>query len=279
MLRSILIGIDNSASGIAAQELGLRWAKEFDARLTTITNVDGDGDELSAALASATASHNSVELAPISNNLPLLDAGDRDIGKLFGRRCRDEGVACEQIGDVGSPHVQILVEAQNHDIILLGQRSHFEFGRNSDPGRTVRRIIQHCPRPVVVVPAGSKGGNSIVVAYDGSLQASRALGAFAASGLGCRAAVHVVAVGSRQNATRCAERAITFLLSHRIGVTPQIVATSLPPAKVILKKARSLGAGLLVLGAYGQSELREFVLGSVTRTTLEECRVPVFCCH
>ena len=41
----------------------------------------------------------------------------------------------------------------------------------------------------------------------------------------------------------------------------------------------SLDAGMLVMGAYGQSVLREFFLGSVTRMILQECRVPVFCFH
>ena len=33
------------------------------------------------------------------------------------------------------------------------------------------------------------------------------------------------------------------------------------------------------MGAYGQPVLREFLIGSVTRTILKECPVPVFCYH
>ena len=214
MMRSILIGIANSASDIAAQELGVRWAERFDARLTAIRIIDGHRAERAAVLVSAGASHHSADPFRIADNRPMVDAGDWHVEKQFGERCRKAGAALELIGDVASPHVQILLESQNHDIVLLGQRSGFEFGRERDPGQTVARIIQNCPRPVVVVPANSDGGESIVVAYDGSLQASRALWAFEASGLGRGARIHVLTVRAdrqtrpvTQSARSCFSRA------------------------------------------------------------------------
>ncbi len=39
------------------------------------------------------------------------------------------------------------------------------------------------------------------------------------------------------------------------------------------------GAGLLAMGAYGHSRLREFVLGGATRTILEDVRLPVLMSH
>ena len=36
---------------------------------------------------------------------------------------------------------------------------------------------------------------------------------------------------------------------------------------------------MLVMGAYGQPVLREFFIGSVTRTMLRGVRVPIFCFH
>jgi len=280
MLRSILIGIDNTPSGIAAQELGVRWAKRFDARLAGMIIVDSPAVPFSEEVVWAGASDSAAGHARSGEARPVVHDGRRLLENHFAERCRQAGVEFELIGDVGLPHVQIVVEAQNHDIILLGQSSCFEFGCETDPGQTIGRVIQECPRPVVAAPAASGGGESIVVAYDGSLEASRALLAFEASGLGRGADVHVVAVAAlRQDETCCAERAIAFLRSHGIEATPEIVETSLPPAESILKQVQRLDAGLLVIGAYGQPVLRELFLGSVTRTILKECRVPVFCFH
>ena len=110
MMRSILIGIDDSASDIAAQELGVRWAERFNARLTAITIVQGHGAESSADLVSASVSHHSADPVRIADNRPMVDAGDWQIEKQFGERCREAGVTFELIGDVASPHVQILLE-------------------------------------------------------------------------------------------------------------------------------------------------------------------------
>jgi nucleotide-binding universal stress UspA family protein len=48
---------------------------------------------------------------------------------------------------------------------------------------------------------------------------------------------------------------------------------------VILERARQLGARLLVMGVYGQPRLREFFIGSATRTVLRASTVPLFLYH
>jgi nucleotide-binding universal stress UspA family protein len=40
-----------------------------------------------------------------------------------------------------------------------------------------------------------------------------------------------------------------------------------------------MGADLLVMGAYGHSRLREFILGGMTRSLLREMTVPVLLSH
>jgi nucleotide-binding universal stress UspA family protein len=57
------------------------------------------------------------------------------------------------------------------------------------------------------------------------------------------------------------------------------LTSSAPPAVVVLDQALGLGAGLLVMGAYGQPVLREFFLGSATRSLLAECSIPMFLFH
>ena len=131
-----------------------------------------------------------------------------------------------------------------------------------------------------MVPKSPISGEAVMVAYDGSLQAARALAAFETSGLGCSQKVHVVSVAQEhKDAARHADRAVGFLGLHGIEAIPHPVNTSVSTAQVILHKVRYLEAGLLVMGAYGQPVLREFVLGSVTRSVLKESPVPVFCYH
>ena len=80
-------------------------------------------------------------------------------------------------------------------------------------------------------------------------------------------------------ATRRAEHARHFLAQHRVQAVAHPLTSAAPPAVAVLEEARRLGAGLLVMGAYGQPVLREFFLGSVTRSILAACPIPMFLYH
>jgi nucleotide-binding universal stress UspA family protein len=280
MLRSILLGLDSSASGIAALELGVQWSQQLSCRLVGISIVDGPGPSLHEERGSRTASGRGAGSALAAEPGLKVAAGLREIEDAFGRRCNAGGVDHRLVEEVGAPHVQILHVAQEHDLILLGQCSSFAFGWEGTPGETLGKVLQDSPRPVVFVPEPLRMGASIVIAYDGSVEAARGLASFTATGLCGGRAVHVIAAASladRPQAVRYAERAIAFLKNHGIDATSHIVETMREPAEAILKTADGLDAGLLVMGAFGRSALREFILGSVTRTVLKESTIPVFC--
>ena len=47
------------------------------------------------------------------------------------------------------------------------------------------------------------------------------------------------------------------------------------PEKVIAETVRQRGINLLVMGAYGHSRIRQFIVGSTTTTMVRTCLVPV----
>lgn len=93
--------------------------------------------------------------------------------------------------------------------------------------------------------------------------------------------VHLMCVASdgSSEAAGHVRRARLFLKHHLVEAVPHVLEPSASPARLILDQVRRLGAGLLVMGAYGQPVLREFFVGSVTRTALGECPVPLFLYH
>jgi nucleotide-binding universal stress UspA family protein len=50
-------------------------------------------------------------------------------------------------------------------------------------------------------------------------------------------------------------------------------------ADVLLSHAADIAADIIVMGGYGHSRLRQFVLGGVTRSILQSMTVPVFMSH
>ena len=198
----------------------------------------------------------------------------------YVRCCTEAGVAYRVLEGIGTPYVQILMEAQRYDVIVLGHHTHFQFGSEAEPDVTLSKVLAASPRPVVAMPDKLRDGEAVLIAYDGSLQAARALAAFESSGLGQGRPVHVVSVAdSKKEAERCSKRAVEFLRLHRVEAEACPVESVQSPVEVILDSIEMVDAGLLVMGAYGQPVLRDFFLGSVTRGLLEKCHVPMFLFH
>lgn len=267
MIRSILIGLDGSEHSTAATEFGIRWARKFDALLVGLGVVDEPtirGPETVYEEETLTAARHRVE----------------EFLQKFALRCAEAEVPHKLLEDEGIPEEKLFAEAQRYDLLLLGMQTHFRFATQSGPDDTLARVLKNSPRPVVAVPNRVNTDAAVIVAYDGSLQAARALQAFEASGLGQAAEVHIVSVGDDHlEARRHAERAVEFLGFHEIKAAPHVVSPTGGTAETILKQADHFRAGLLVMGYYGRSALREFFLGSVTRTVLKKSPVPLFLYH
>lgn len=278
MLRSLLVGLDGSTFGETAVSLGLRWAQRSEALLVGLGVIDQP-----TIRAEEPVLLGGVPYAdPIHYRARMADAR-RQVEQLlerFALRCAEAGVASKLLEDVGLPSERIIVEAQRYDLILLGQQTRFHFETHDRDRDTLPKVLKNAPRPVVVTPESLPPGQAVVIAYDGSLQSARAVQAFASLGLGDPGPVHVVSVAAdRKEAARCAERAVDYLRFHAIKADAHPLESPGAPAATLLERARHLGAGLLVMGAYGQPTWREFALGSVTRTLLRESEVPLFFSH
>ena len=66
---------------------------------------------------------------------------------------------------------------------------------------------------------------------------------------------------------------------HGIKVDLNPVAHGPGVTDTLLEEARLAGAGMLVMGAYGHSRLREWILGGVTREILGRATIPVLVAH
>jgi nucleotide-binding universal stress UspA family protein len=286
VLRSILIGLDTSEHVEQLVELGVHWSRRFGATLVGLAIVDEPGIRAIEPLGpiGGTPGVNPVYYMGYENRMEEHRQRAERLLAEFAVHCGQAGVPHEQITGIGSPHEQIAREAGARDLIVLPPRSHFQFtAQEEEPDDgLLRRVLKDTPRPVVVVPESTSTtpDGPVVIAYDGSLQAERALSAFEATGLGGTGPVHVVSIDADPaEATRRAGHARQFLALHGVQAQAHAMTSDAPPAVVILEEARRLGAGLLVMGAYGQAVLREFFLGSATRSLLTECTIPMFLYH
>ena len=99
------------------------------------------------------------------------------------RRCAAADVSFKLLQDTGMPCEEILRESRRYDLVLFGHETHFRFGSVDRPDETLWHVLKRETRPVVIAPPKLEPGSSVVVAYNGSPQADRALQTFQSSGL------------------------------------------------------------------------------------------------
>ncbi len=276
MLRGILVGLDGSAFSDSAVTLALRWAKVTGAVLAGQAVIDRP-DVM-------------IATAPVGSGLFRMFPDDKKIAEAkvkvdgflekFASRCSEAGVKVNPVQEIGDPSGAILAQAQRYDLILIGLETYFRTMPGGGPCDTLDRVLHSPPRPVVAVPAELADGNTAVIGYDGSLQAARTLAAYMATGLAASYENVVVTINEDyEEAARTTEAAVAYLALHGVAVKARPVETRLDPAAVLLDHAGQFKAGLVVMGAFGHSSLREFFFGSTTRGVLRGSKVPVMLYH
>jgi nucleotide-binding universal stress UspA family protein len=139
-------------------------------------------------------------------------------------------------------------------------------------------------RPVLVVPYIQKSGFTLeraMIAWDGGRSAARAV-ADALPLLAKARAIDVVIVADHEgkpNELPGADIA-QHLARHGLDVAvKRIVAGDSDVASTLLSHAADASADFIVMGGYGHSRLREFILGGVTRGILSAMTVPTLMSH
>lgn len=139
-------------------------------------------------------------------------------------------------------------------------------------------------RPVIVVPYIQKNGlklDRVVVAWDGSRNAARAIGDAMPLFRKAKAVEVVIVASERPKSDEVAGADIGHHLArHGLKVeVKRIVATETDVADTLLSHVADTAADLMVMGGYGHSRLREFVLGGATRGILSSMTIPVLMSH
>jgi len=171
--------------------------------------------------------------------------------------------------------------ARRFDIVVVGQANRDRVG----PAEVVDEgVLFESGRPVIVVPFIQKAGltlDRVMVCWDGSRAASRAI-ADAMPFMQKAKKVEIVIVASKAAKADEAPGAdlAEHLARHDLDVIlKRITSPDIDVASTILSYVADSNADMLVMGGYGHSRLREFVLGGVTKAILESMTVPVLMSH
>lgn len=136
-------------------------------------------------------------------------------------------------------------------------------------------------RPVMMVPNGVEPpenlGRNVTIGWDGSLEATKAV-AMTLPILRNAEQVTILSSGG-EPAAATAEDLVTYLAAH--GVTAQIhrFKGQGNVGRILLSASKEIGADLLIMGAYGESQEKETVFGGNTQHIIDKGRMPVIFVH
>ena len=146
-------------------------------------------------------------------------------------------------------------------------------------------IVFGSGRPVLLLPQRSSTRElalaTIVIAWDGSRSAARAV-ADSLPVLERAKTVRVLTVLNEKelSSESPAAELSKYLERHGIDATPECLdAAGRPIGEILSSYLTANRADLLVMGAYGHSRLREFILGGATRSMLLKPPLPVLLSH
>ena len=276
MIKDIVVNLTGSTPQEFAADYAISLAQLFDAHIAGVgfiyepvipgslmggiptDLIEAQREENSKAAKAATGRFEAAAArAGVSAEVRILDASVAGAADLFGRAARRFDLAV-----VGQARPR---EGASEELLIEGAL--FESGR-----------------PVVVVPHVQTQGvtlERVLVCWDGSRPATRAI----ADGMPLlrRAkAIDIVAVSGERG--KGSELVGTNMARHlaRHGLAVELKRVSAGDVDVpsaIAAYAAGIGADFMIMGGYGHSRLREFILGGVTRTVLTSSTIPVLMSH
>ena len=143
-------------------------------------------------------------------------------------------------------------------------------------------VAVHASTPVLAVPPDLNGFDACgaaFIAWNGSAEAANALKA-ALPMLQQAAAINIASVTDDAKDIFPATDACEYLSRHGLKAElHEVPRNGNTTGERLLQALREIGGDYVVMGAYGHSRAREFLLGGVTRHMLRACPVPVLLAH
>jgi len=175
-------------------------------------------------------------------------------------------------GSLRYPADFIADECRCADLIIVGGKSGLTTAYDAP---NPAEVFMRAGRPVLVVPPGLGKGSAmsrVLVAWKETREARRAI-IDALPFLKATTNVSIVEVAEgldRHSAANHVEDVAAFLHRHGVSARPLVLELEgMSVAERLMASARENNVGLIVMGGYGHSRLREWAFGGVTRAMLK----------
>lgn len=159
-------------------------------------------------------------------------------------------------------------------LTVIGKRGEAADFATLHLGSNLERVVRASQKPVLVTSRAFQPIERFLVAFDGGASAMKAVEHIGESDLfrGLHCTLLTAGTETAQARQRIEDAA------HLLRAKGFDVEHSIEPGEadaVIAAKVASSGIGLLVMGAYGHSRIRNLIIGSTTTEMIRSCKVPI----
>lgn len=282
MIRSVLVCTDGSPCGKTAVQYARYWAERIGLRVTVLFVEDLRLTQGPLV----TGYYGPVGMAPS----PAYPAFYEDLVQSVKQQAERVIAEARQVFEGSQVQVDfqvregivrdtILEEARTVDLLCLGRHGEHGEWEDGDLGSTVQKVLRRSQRPVLITPTEFRPLNKLLVAYDASRHANRALRV--ACGLSSDVGLPMMVVtvaqeeGDRPKSEAVLDEARQLVAPYEDVTAEFSLLVGEEEEAVLIDHVEQSECDLIVMGAYGLSRIREWLLGSTTAGVLARSTRPV----
>lgn len=282
MIKQILVPTDGSENSFTAADYAINIARLFnagikglfvkDVKVLTGPLIHDIGTSIGGMVPYGTFNQTVREMMESQADAAL---------NLIEGKCSQAGIPFRREIREGVVSREIIKSADDCDLISMGKMgSHAEW-RDVFLGTNVEFVVRQTHKPVLITPSEFKPFTKMLIAYDGSSFADKALHSGAEIAQLMKLPVTVIFVaGKKEESSEILSKAKIFLESYNLTVNT-VAKEGTDHAKGILELCNDEDEkfDILVMGAYGHSRLQEMILGNTTVRVMRSTHCPILLCR
>lgn len=273
MIKRILLALDNSKFDESIIEYGSLIAQRQNAEITALSVVDEKSIEHSTGPTGIGGNYYAKLLVEY-----LTEKARNDLNKvleIFKEKCDSLNIPHKEVLDIGEPAEKIFNYSTFFDLIITGLETHFNFEVSDKPGKTLDELLNHSITPLFAVPSEFKPFKKVLVGFDGSYSAAKAIKKFTHLSVAKDLEIKIIiASKSSEETTYLKDNLSLYLQSY--GLHNFSFDTSVKDFKDALESKYFNWADVIVVGAHSKRGLLDFLVGSTTKYIIKNGNHPVF---
>lgn len=272
--------IDGSGAAVTVCDYAAWASQRLEAPLELLHVLDHSQSpahsDLSGNIGLGSREHLLVELAELDEKRGrLLREQGKSLLEAAARRVRTDGVELPLTRQRHGELVDTLRELEGEiRLLVMGRQGEVSDSLARHVGSHLENVIRTLHRPILVTTGEFSLPRSLMLAFDNSPSTRKGLELLAESPLFAGLSIHLLMVGSDNEDARNALNAAQQHL-QQAGLQVTTALRDGEVESVLLAYQRDENIDLIVMGAYGHSRIRQFLVGSTTTGMLRNTQCPL----